>query len=274
MKGKLDGIALRMPTPTVLVISSQVAAGPVGASAVAPALLSLGVVPIVVPTIMLSNHPGHGRPEGLAIPAATIKAMLERLLELGLLADCTCVLTGYFARAEQVAVAADFIATLGTRIPELYLLCDPVIGDNGEPYVKEEIAAAIRDRLVPPAQGLTPNAFEAGWLSGIDIRNLADAQRAARHWPGKDVVVTSIPEGPERLATALFSRGKSVVVSRTRLANVPHGTGDLLSGLLAGHIARGDALDTSLAEAMRALDTAIAASRDSACLDLAKGLAS
>jgi pyridoxine kinase len=262
-----------MPTPAVLVISSQVAAGPVGASAVAPALLSLGVVPIVVPTIVLSNHPGHGRPEGLAIPATTMKAMLDRLLELGLLADCTCVLTGYFAQAEQVAVAADFVAMLHTRIPKLYLLCDPVIGDDGDLYVKEDVAVAIRDRLVPLAQGLTPNAFEAGWLSGIDIRNLADAERAALHWPGKDVVVTSIPEGSNHLATAMFAGNKNIVMSRTRLPNVPHGTGDLLSGLLAGHIARGDALDISLAEAMRALDTAIAASRESDCLDLAKGLA-
>jgi pyridoxine kinase len=263
-----------MPTPAVLVISSQVAAGPVGASAVAPALLSLGVIPIVVPTIVLSNHPGHGRPEGLALPAATMKAMLDRLFELELLADCRCVMTGYFANAEQVAIAADFLATLNTHIPEPYLLCDPVIGDDGELYVKEEVAAAIRDRLVPPAQGLTPNAFEAGWLSGIDIRNLADAERAARHWPGKDVVVTSIPEGSDRLGAALFAGGKSVVASRARLPNVPHGTGDLLSGLLAGHIAKGNALDTSLPEAMRQLDTAIAASRDGDCLDLAKGLAS
>jgi pyridoxine kinase len=263
-----------MPTPAVLVISSQVAAGPVGASAVAPALLSLGVVPIVVPTIVLSNHPGHGRPEGLAIPAATVKAMLERLLELKLLADCRCILTGYFAHAEQIEQAAQFIAMLGAHIPKPYFLCDPVMGDDGELYVKEEIAAAFRDRLVPMANGLTPNAFEAGWLSGIDIRNLADAERAARYWPGKDVVVTSIPEGSDRLVTALFAGGKSVVASRTRFSNVPHGTGDLLGGLLAGHIAKGGALDTSLSAAMRALDNAIAASRDSDCLDLAKGLAS
>jgi pyridoxine kinase len=263
-----------MPTPAVLVISSQVAAGPVGASAAAPALLSLGVVPIVVPTILLSNHPGHGRPEGLAIPAETMKAILARVLELGLLADCTCVLTGYFANAEQVAQAADFIATLPVRIPKPYLLCDPVVGDGDELYVKQAVAEAIRDRLLPIADGLTPNAFEAGWLAGMDIQNLGDAERTARHWPDKDVIVTSIPEGGDRLATALFAGGKSIVLSRLRLANVPHGTGDLLSGLLAGHIARGDALDTSLPEAMRRLDSAIAASRDSDCLDLARGLVS
>jgi pyridoxine kinase len=263
-----------MPTPAVLVISSQVAAGPVGASAVAPALLSLGVVPIIVPTIILSNHPGHGSPEGLAIPAATMKAMLDRLVELGLLSDCRCILTGYFAHRGQVDVAADFITICSARSPRPYFLCDPVIGDDDALYVKEEIAEAIRNRLVPMARGLTPNAFEAGWLSGVAIRNLADAESAVRHWANTDVVITSIPEGRGRLATALFAGGKSVVASRVRLPNVPHGTGDLLSGLLAGHIARGDALDTAFPDAMRQLDAAIAASRDSACLDLARGLAS
>jgi pyridoxine kinase len=263
-----------MATPAVLVISSQVAAGSVGSSAVAPALLSLGVVPIVVPTIILSNHPGHGRPEGLAIPAVTLRAMLDRLFELGLLADCRCILTGYFAQREQVEVAADFITIFGARSPRPYFLCDPVIGDDDELYVKEETAEAIRNRLVPMARGVTPNAFEAGWLLGVTIRNLADAESAARHWTNKDVVVSSIPEGRGRLATALFAGGKSVVASRVRLPNVPHGTGDLLSGLLAGHIARGDALDTSFSDAMRALDNTISASRDSDCLDLAKGLAS
>ena len=203
-----------------------------------------------------------------------MKAMLDRLLELGLLADCACVLTGYFAQAEQVAIAADFVAMLGARIPELYLLCDPVLGDDDALYVKEEIAAAIRDRLVPLAQGLMPNVFEASWLSGLDVGNLDNAERAARRWPDKDVVVTSIPEGADRLATALFAGGKSIVASRARLANVPHGTGDLLSGLLAGHIARRDALDTSFSDAMRKLDQAIAVSRGSDCLDLVRGLSS
>src|SRR5688572_12977273 len=125
------------PTPAVLVLSSQVAAGPVGASAAAPAILSLGVVPIVVPTILLSNHPGHGRPEGMSIPAATIKAMLGNLAELGFLGSCKCILTGYFANDEQVAIVADFIAAYRAKTRDCYYLCDPVVGDDDELYVKE-----------------------------------------------------------------------------------------------------------------------------------------
>jgi len=260
------------PPPAVLMISSQVAAGPVGASAAGPALLSLGVVPIVIPMVLLSNHPGHGRPEGMSLPAATMRAMLERLLDLKLLADCRSVLTGYFASTEQVEVAADFVSILSEDSLAPYYLCDPVLGDDDELYVKPEIATAIRDRLVPLAQGLSPNVFEACWLSNTQIGNIADAENAARHWPDKDVVVTSIPDGTDRLATAVFSPNGKTVISRPRLAQVPHGTGDLLSGLLAGLVAKGSRLGEALPHAMRTLDQVIVASQGSECLDLARGL--
>jgi len=260
------------PPPAVLVISSQVAAGPVGASAAGPALLSLGVVPIVVPTILLSNHPGHGRPEGMSLPAVTMQAMLERLLDLGFFANCTGVLTGYFANTEQVSITADFIRTLSKNSASRYFLCDPVLGDDDELYVKPEIAAAIRDRLVPLANGLCPNVFEASWLSGSTIDDLADAEKAAHHWPDKDVVVTSIPEGADRLATMVLSPKGRTVVSRPRLAQVPHGTGDFLSGLLAGYAAKSVALADALPHAVEILDRVIAASEGSECLDLARGL--
>lgn len=261
-----------MRPPAVLTISSQVAAGPVGNSAIVPALLSLGVTPVAVPTIVLSNHPGHGRPEGLAVPAATLQAMLEQLLTLGLIAGCRMVLTGYFAQAEQVDAVADFIIRLREREPDLYLLCDPVIGDEDELYVKPDIAVAIRNRLVPLANCLIPNSFEAGWLTGKVIRDLASAEAAARHWIGKDVIITSIPDGAQRLATAFFGAGSNEVVTRPRLAKVPHGTGDLLAGLIAGHIAMGQSIETCLAPAVAQVEHAIAASGDGEVLELAQGL--
>ena len=260
------------PTPAVLVISSQVAAGPVGASAAAPALLSLGVIPIVAPTILLSNHPGHGRPEGMSIPAATIKTMLEKLRELKFLDDCRCILTGYFANDEQVANAAEFIAAHRARNSDCYYLCDPIVGDDDELYVKQEVAEAIRNRLVPLAQGIAPNAFEAGWLSGVSIRGVEEARGAAQYWPDKDVIVTSIPEGNARLATAVFGIDGECIVSRSRLSHVPHGTGDLLSGLAAGHIAKGEKISQALPDIISTLDRVIAASQGNDSLDLARGL--
>ena len=101
----------------VLTISSLVAAGPVGNSAIVPALLAMGVTPVALPTVLLSNHPGHGRPEGLAVPAEKLAAMLERLVSLGLVALLSAgLLAGTAAAAVQVDGDLPRQADLGFRV--------------------------------------------------------------------------------------------------------------------------------------------------------------
>ena len=53
----------------ILSMSSQVAYGPVGNTAAVPALQALGHEVLAVPTVILSNHPGHGAPAVLRVPA-------------------------------------------------------------------------------------------------------------------------------------------------------------------------------------------------------------
>src|SRR5436305_13974 len=185
---------------TVVTISSLVAAGPVGNSVIVPALLALGAEPVAIPTVILSNHPGHGRPEGLEVPAETMAAMLARTVELGFTRRPSLVLTGYFASAAQIETAARFIAGEKKSNPAGYYLCDPVLGDEHTGlYVKPVIAEAIRDMLVPLADGLTPNAFELGWLTRLEVRDGRTAKLAAAELAGRDVVVTSVPAGADRL---------------------------------------------------------------------------
>jgi len=252
----------------VLTISSQVAAGPVGNSAIAPALLAMGVTPVAVSTIILSNHPGHGTPEGMAMPADKLALMLERVVTLGFLRDDAVVLTGYFANEEQIEAVASFLRAR----PRSHYLCDPVLGDTHRGlYVAQSVACAIRDRLVPLADSLAPNAFELAWLTGQDVHDGESARAASRTLSGKWVVVTSIPEG-EKLTTAVFEHNHATAVTRPKLPDVPHGTGDLFSGLLAARLALGHSLDDSLGFAVAATEHVIAVSAGTASLDLAAGL--
>lgn len=257
-----------MATRQVLTISSQVAAGPVGNSAIVPALLAMGVTPVALPTIILSNHPGHGRPEGLAVPAEKLAAMLRRLVEQGLLGDDVVVLTGYFAHEEQIAALAPIIADL----PKSFYLCDPILGDTHKGlYVPESVANGIKARLVPMAHALIPNAFELGWLAGLAVVDRATARAASGAFPDKSVLVTSLPEG-SALTTALIARGRIHAVTRPKLDRVPQGTGDLLSGLLAARLAQGDTLKDGLGFAVAAVEHVIAVSLGTTRLDLARGL--
>lgn len=253
----------------VLTISSQVAAGPVGNSAIVPALLALGVTPIALPTIMLSNHPGHGKPEGIAVPAEALAAMLKRLTDLGFIQEDAIILTGYFANAGQIDAVAPFI----NRSAKATYICDPVLGDTPKGlYVPHDVAAAIRDRLVPMADILTPNAFELGWLTGQDFHDKKTAHAVCQmKLRRKKVVVKSIPKD-DKLMTASFDGGNRIAFTRPKLAGVPHGTGDLLSGLIAGHLALRSYLNNVLGLALAATEQVIAASAGTACLDLATGL--
>lgn len=253
----------------VLSISSQVAAGPVGNSAIVPALLAIGIAPVAIPTILLSNHPGHGDPEAIAVPAEKLGAMLKRLIDLNFIRKDAVILTGYFANPEQIEAVAEVIE----RLEETIYICDPILGDTPKGlYVPEDVAKGIKERLAPMADVLMPNAFELGWITGRDIPDKEAAHAACRLalWD-KEVVVKSIPQD-DMLVTALYEDNFERTFARPKLACVPHGTGDLLSGLIAGQLALGSPLLGALGLALAQTERVIAASAGTAALDLGAGL--
>jgi len=255
----------------VLAISSQVAWGPVGLTAAVPALQAKGHEVVAVPTITLSNHPGHGRPAGFRTAPDDLAAMLGALDGLGVLGRCDAVLTGYFAAPEQVETVRSVLVRMKQARPGLRLVVDPVIGDNGSLYVAQPIASAIRDGLLPLASCITPNAFELAWLSGLPVTDEAEAAAAARHLGLAEVLATSIPDGTDHLATLVVTPDATHRHHAARLTGVPHGTGDFLGGLyLAARLEH--APGAALADAMATLDHAIAISAGSPVLNVAGAL--
>ena len=198
----------------VLCISSSVAFGTVGLAASVPALQAAGFTCLQLPTIILSNHPGLGKPAGVRLPATEIAAMLAVLEQQQVLASCTGVLTGYFASADQVEAAATVIAHMRQQQPGLFVLVDPVLGDGDQLYVAGDVAVAVRDKLVPLASCTTPNRFELGWLTGRDISSQVEAIAAARTLPCAETLATSIAGGAEELLTLLVTASESVLPCR------------------------------------------------------------
>jgi pyridoxine kinase len=251
----------------ILSISSQVVWGPVGNSAAVPALQAKGHEVLSLPTITLSNHPGHGQPAGFRTEASDMARMLAALEGLGALTGLDAVMTGYFASVGQV----EEVAGLLSRIEIPFLLVDPVIGDHGRLYVPQDVAEAIRTLLLPHATCLTPNGFELAWLSGQDVGDEASAIAAARALRRAEVLATSIPAESGRLATLLVTPHEVHDVTTPMLQGVPHGTGDFLSGLyLAARLAAPP--KDALAAAMKTLARAIAISAGTPVLDVAGAL--
>ena len=251
----------------VLAISSQVVYGPVGLNCIVPALQAQGHEVLALPTVLLSNHPGHGKPEGRATQVNELMAMIGALEKLGALKNIDAVITGYFSSVEQIEVVASLIARLNVKT----VLVDPVIGDDGKLYVSEAVASAIRDQLLPLASIITPNAFELSWLTKHDVRNRQEAVTAARTMASIEVIATSVPEGFDKLCTLRITRDDVEDFTSNKIKLVPNGTGDFLAGLYLAHLL-GDRPGQALADAMSILQRAITLSKGTAVLAVAQSL--
>jgi pyridoxine kinase len=246
----------------VLAISSQVASGHVGLSAIVPALMARGHVVIALPTVLLANHPGRQPTSGTRIEPAVLGEMLATLASNGRLDGVNAIMTGYLPSAAHVAVAAEAVARCKALCADTIYLCDPVIGDDPKGiYIDEAAAAAVRDTLVPMADVITPNRFELNWLAGVEVLDVASAVTAARRLGRPTTVATSIPFETDRLATLAISATAVDQVVVARRDPAPSGTGDLLAALfLAGWLDRRSSQAEALAAAVQDVDRVLAQS--------------
>lgn len=70
-------------------------------------------------------------------------------------------------------------------------VCDPVMGDEGKLYLPPDMVPLFRTALLPLANVLTPNCFEAELLTGLTITDDVSAVAAcnALHERGPHTVV-------------------------------------------------------------------------------------
>lgn len=211
-----------------LIISSHVAGSRVGGSAQALALAPFGIDTVEVPTVLFGRHPGWGAPGGGPVPVETFEGMLEGVCDNGLFDLADLVLTGYFASAEQVVIAAE----AARACPNAVIIVDPIMGDAGKGlYVPEEVADAIEHELAPLAHLIAPNAWEAERLTGLRIGGPPAAVEAARRLE-RPALISSVPCGGEIGVVYADPRGAWLAAHR-RLAQAPNGAGDLLTALFA-----------------------------------------
>ncbi|MBI1260413.1 MAG: pyridoxal kinase [Rhizobiales bacterium] len=236
---------------TILSISSQVVMGAVGNSASSFPLMRLGHNVWPIPSLILSHHPGLGRPQVLPVAAGDIEAMGANLDELGLLAQCDALISGYLAHADQAGAIEALLGRLRRANPEAIYLCDPICGDAEEgSYVSEGITDALR-HLAGLADIITPNIFELGVLAGCEIRNTGEAIAAARSLKCSLVVATSSPADAAFIASLAITadhvwRCQTPKHLAVAPLTTPKGTGDLFAALFLGHHLNG----MTVAEAM------------------------
>lgn len=250
--------------PAVIVLSSLVAGSRVGGGVAASVLARAGIVPEHVPTVTFGRHPGLGAPGGAAVADEAFAGALDGLIANGRHRAARAVLTGYFASPAQVRAAADLIDRARAETPDILVLVDPILGDGAPDgggaglYLRPETAAAVAEHLIARADVITPNAFEAAFLTRRAITDASDAAAAAAAL-GRSAIITSVPAGEDRLAVVACQAGAVRVGETERHEGVPHGTGDLFAAHVLTAMLDGAGLDAAAGIAAGAVRAAIEA---------------
>lgn len=250
---------------TIVSIQSQVIAGHVGNAAAVPQMRAAGFTVAAIPTVLFSNHPGHGRFRGRATDPELVADLLRGIEEHGVLAETTCIVSGYLGSEQTGQAVAAFVDRALAANPDITYVCDPVMGDTGSGvFVAPGVVEVLRGELVARAHVLTPNQFEAGLLGQVGapqadaatlagLRAIADALLGERQ---RGVVVTGCvlaDTAPATIETIVFEKGATTRLTSVKEDGVGNGTGDMFNGALTAGLASG----RTLVEAARAAADAV-----------------
>ena len=223
----------------VLTLQSGVALGHVGNAGAVLALARLGLEAWRIDTVRFSNHPAHGSHTGRPAAADEIAEMVAGLAEVGALARCDAVLSGYVGTPEVASEIGRTVDTVRAANPSAIYVCDPAIGNDGGLFVATEAARRVASELLPRADIVTPNAFELAFLVDEAVASVEGAVAACRELRrrGPGVVVATSVQGaaPGELATLGVDGEGTWGVTTPRLQGPMHGAGDLFAALFLGH---------------------------------------
>lgn len=197
-------------------------------------------------------HLGYKTVRGERLDGSQLLSLLDGLTANGLVDGAySHLLTGYIGSLSFLQAIAQVAATLRAGNPGLTYVCDPVLGDAGRLYVPRELVQAYVQHIVPLANVVTPNQFEASLLTGREVGTLAEACAAcdALHALGPATVVITSMDLPEDGGTHLTLVGSTTLPQaagrpqrfQLRVPKLPGyftGTGDLTAAMLLARCAQ------------------------------------
>ncbi|KAF7255463.1 hypothetical protein EG68_07640 [Paragonimus skrjabini miyazakii] len=166
-------------TLRVLSIQSHVVHGYVGNRSATFPLQVLGIEVDYINSVQFSNHTGYPCVKGQVLNATDLKELYAGLKANGL-HRYTHVLTGYVGSAGFLEAVGEIIKDLKQDFPSVKYYCDPVLGDSGELYVPAELIPIYKEKILPLADVILPNQFEAELLTGCSITDEASALSCIR----------------------------------------------------------------------------------------------
>jgi len=250
----------------ILSIQSHVVYGHFGNSAAVFPLQRLGREIRPLMSVQFSSHTGYAGWRGRAFDAGMIDDCLAGLDAIGVLSRSAGLLTGYLGAPAIGEAALRALSAIRKANPQAAYACDPVIGDVGRgAYVAPGVTEFFRDRALPAATIVTPNAFELAWLTGADAGTLADARAAIamllERGPRVAVVTSlTLDDTPEDRIDVLAADARGLWrLATPRLPIEVKGAGDLFAALFFHHWLDGRSTPKALSRAASSVFGIVAA---------------
>ncbi|RZI45159.1 pyridoxal kinase [Rickettsiales endosymbiont of Peranema trichophorum] len=248
---------------SILSIQSHVAYGYVGNKAATYPLQAMGFDVWPINTVQFSNHTGYPGWRGQVFSAEHIVDLVCGIFELGKAGRCQGILSGYMGSSAICYAVRSIVHKFKKLNSSVVYLCDPVIGD-GCCYVRPEVLAFFQHHL--RADIITPNQYEAEFLSGITIKHVEDLHKVSKYFHGLGVsivIITGIRlEGDDGHLNVFASNGSSHYLIKTdeyKSNATINGTGDLFSSTFLGAYLKDNNIPAALQYAVSCLQSAVRA---------------
>lgn len=261
----------------ILLINDVVGYSHVGMVAMLPILTYLGHSAYNLPTALVSNTLDYGKFNVLET-TDYMRGTIPVWRQLGFNFDAVC--TGLMFSEEQARLVSEYCTQLHNEGTTIFV--DPIMGDGGRLYngMTEQQVTLMRE-MVAVADLIFPNYTEACYLTGMEYKAEGMSWDEAQQMLDRLVAIGS----KSAIITSACIEGKHCVVGRRsekplagfhqnidegqyfRLdyEEIPvlfHGTGDIFSAVLIGHLLNGEPLKQSTLTAMTVVSQLIDRNRD------------
>ena len=250
----------------ILLINDVVGYSHVGMVAMLPILTYLGHPTYNLPTSLVSNTLDYGRFHVLDT-TEYMRGVLPVWKELGFTFDAIC--TGLMFSEAQALLVSSYCAEQSRHGATIFV--DPIMGDGGRLYngITQRSVELMR-QMVSVADLTFPNYTEACYLTSTPYQQEGMTWQDAREMLARlrDIGCRSA------LITSTRVEGQSCVIGynhydgeffRLDYDEIPvliHGTGDIFSAVLIGHLLKGEPLVQSTRTAMDVVSRMIERNRD------------
>jgi len=260
----------------ILLINDVVGYSHVGMVAMLPILTYLGHATYNLPTSLVSNTLDYGRFNVLDT-TDYMRGVIPVWKELGFSFDAVC--TGLMFSEEQARLVAAYCAELRQQGTTIYV--DPIMGDGGRLYngITHRQVELMRE-MTSVADLILPNYTEACYLTdtpykpeGMTWEETVGMLDALVDIGTRSALITSATVdghhcvvGKRSLQPVGFAQlqddGLYFRLDYEEIPGLFHGTGDIFSAVLIGHLLNGETLRQSTRTAMDVVSRLIDRNRD------------